>query len=93
MKSDSKSNTYEFHPKSLQSRDLQKNGRGENELCSPAGASQCGGLRAKPVGIGLLCGFASQRRIWTVAERVGFDVRTVSSPDEGVYKISIALRD
>jgi hypothetical protein len=43
----------------------------------PAGAAQCGGLRAKPVVIGLLCAHASHRRIFVaagLAEREGFEL-------------------
>ena len=58
------------------SREVWRQTAGENEFRVSAGASQCGGLRVKPVVIGLLCALASQRRMLGaegLAEREGFE--------------------
>jgi hypothetical protein len=48
----------------------------EREFRSAASASQCGGFRAKPVGIGLLCTLTRRQRMLDangLAEREGFE--------------------
>jgi hypothetical protein len=60
-KSDLKSAAYEIRTKSAKSGALETNGRRAREFRVTAGVSKCGGFRAKPVVIGLLCGLATRR--------------------------------